>query len=772
MSGNQEAFQKAINLGHSAAWDQMWDRAAAFYRQALEEFPEHPTALSNLGLALFEMKDYDNALRIYQRNAHASPQDPMPYEKIGKITERMGRLDEAVQAYTRAADLYLKSRDVEKTILNWTQVLRLQESLLARMRLAMIYDKLGRKAEAVTEFLAAASLMQRSGDLPKALQAAEYAMQLMPTSGEVQQAVIMLRNNQALPRPTRPRGGTGPTRMAEVRQLETIAGPADTALDPISEARQAALVKLAGLLFDQAEETNPDGQVSKRGINSLTRGTGGLSLAQAERTRVMLHLGQAIDAQTKGEDSQTIDELERTIEAGLRHPAALFDLGLLVYTKDTQKALRHFQESVKHPSFALASYLLIGKIRYDAGSLPEAAVAYLQALRLADCETVSTEEADELRQLYEPIIESQTRQSDPQVLKGLCESIHNQVVRNDWRLYLKMARQQLPAQPAGSPPMPLAEMMLETRSGHVVELLAQIRSLAKQGKLFSAMEEAYHALQYAPTYLPLHIQIAELQLQSGYAQAAIDKFTLVADLYALRGESDQAIRLFNRMLEFAPMDLSVRTRLIELLLAQGKTENAVQQYISLAEIYYQLAEMDMARQTYTTALKVTQQSRGSRPVIVQILYKIADIDLQRLDLRNAMRIYEQIRTLEPEDVHARVRLVELSYRMGQEPAGLNEIDAFLSLLENGSKRPKAIEFLKELLAEQPDKREIRKRLAEIYLREGNRGEAAQEWDQLANQSLSHGDRPMALAALKALIALNPPNVAVYQKQLAQLQRVG
>lgn len=30
------------------------------------------------------------------------PPEPMPHEKIGKITERMGRLDEAVQAYTRA----------------------------------------------------------------------------------------------------------------------------------------------------------------------------------------------------------------------------------------------------------------------------------------------------------------------------------------------------------------------------------------------------------------------------------------------------------------------------------------------------------------------------------------------------------------------------------------------------------------------------------------------------------------------------------------------
>jgi tetratricopeptide (TPR) repeat protein len=558
--------------------------------------------------------------------------------------------------------------------------------------------------------------------------------------------------------------------MAEVRQLETSTGPIEAAQDPISEARQLALVKMAGLLFDQAEETNPDEQASKRTFNALTRGTGGLSLVQSEKTRILLHLGQAIDSQTKGEEAQAIDELERTLEAGLHHPAALFDLGLLLFPKDAQKALRHFQEAVKHPSFALASYLMIGKICYDADSLADAAVAYLQALRLADSETVSEADADELRQLYEPILESQSRQTDPAVFKALCESIHNQLMRSDWRVYLKMARQQLPPQAAGSPPMPLAEMMLETRSGHVVELLAQVRSLAKQNKLFSAMEEAYHALGYAPTYLPLHIQIAELLLQGGYSRLAIEKLLPVAELYALRGEADQAIRLLHHVLEFAPMELPVHTRLIELLLTQGKTDAAIQQYIALAEIYYQLAEMDLTRQTYTNALKVAQQSRGSRPMIVQILYKIADIDMQRLDLRNAMRIYEQIRTLEPEDVHARARLVELNYRMGQENAALSEIDTFLALLENGSKRAKAAEFLKEVLSEQPDRLDLHVRLAELYQRDGKRAEAVQAWEELIRQSVSSGDRPMVITALKAVIALNPPNQALYQKQLAQIQR--
>ncbi len=442
----------------------------------------------------------------------------------------------------------------------------------------------------------------------------------------------------------------------------------------------------------------------------------------------------------------------------------------MIHQKEPQNGLRHLQDSVKHPDYALASYLLVGQIRYDAGLYLEAAVAHLQALRLADSETVEPKDADELRQLYEPIIETQTDQSNLDSLKNLCESIHNQLVRKDWRVYMKLARQQLPQQPAGSPPLPLAEMLLESNSAQVVEMLAHVRNLTKEGKVNSAMEEAFHALQYAPTYLPLHIQIAELLVKDGRTQDAVDKLLIVADLYAIRGEATQGIRLFNRIIEMAPMDLHVRNRMIDLLLAQGKTESAIQQYINLADIYYQLAELDMARQTYTTSLRVAQQSRGNRAVLVQIMYKIADIDMQRLDLRNALRIYEQIRTLEPEDIHSRARLVDINFRISQNAAALNEMDGFLALLENNNNHSAAIEFLQEVLVDQSDRTDIRKRLAEIYRRAGKMDEAVHQLETISNQMMNRGDHKGAITALQAILNLNPPDAAEYQQRLAQLQR--
>src|SRR3989304_10595762 len=73
MPGREDIFQKSMNEGHSAAWDQEWGKAAAAYRKALQEMPDNPKALNSLGLALFQQGDYDEALLIYKRVAQVSP---------------------------------------------------------------------------------------------------------------------------------------------------------------------------------------------------------------------------------------------------------------------------------------------------------------------------------------------------------------------------------------------------------------------------------------------------------------------------------------------------------------------------------------------------------------------------------------------------------------------------------------------------------------------------------------------------------------------------
>ena len=768
MPGREDVFQKAMNEGHSAAWDQMWEKAAASYRAALVEFPDHPKALSSLGLALYQLQQYDEALKVYTHVVEVSPDDPISVERIAQLSEWLGNLKGAVAAAMQAAEIYLKNRDVDKAVENWVRVTQLDpEHALAHSRLAMVNEKMGHTQQAVTEYLAVASLVQRSGNLEKTAELVNKALQLMPNSQEARQAKSLLKSKQLLPQPVRPKGGTGALRMSQVRQLESPARPEESGLDPIDEARQKALARLAEVLFEYSEESGTTQE--RRGLQAIMRGTGPLSLRQAERTKVVLHLGQAIDAQTKNQDAQAAEELDRALEAGFNHPALHFNLGLLRYKGDRlESALRHLQHTVKHNNFALATRLLTGQIQRKMGRKSEASVDYLEALKLADSMVVPPGQSDQICQLYEPLIEAQGRQSDEEALDRLCDNIREMLVRPNWREHLLKAREQLPKSQEEGILLPVAEILVQAQSNQVLETINNVHQMARDGHLRSALDEVFQALVVSPTYLPLHTLIGDLLIQDDRTEDAIAKFSVVAQAYSVRGEVTQATNLLQRIIQLAPMDLAARTRLIEQLVARGQTDDAISEYLELADIYYRLAELDMARKTFTTALRMAQQSSTERSWSIQILQRMADIDMQRLDWKQAMRVFEQIRTLRPEDGAVRKNLVELNLRLGQKQQAGSEIEGFITYLEGNGLSEDAIAFLEDLIREHAEDVGIRRSLAIQYQKAGRIEEAVAELDGIGETLLEAGDRAGAIEAINLILAMDPPTADKYRKLLVQL----
>ena len=549
-----------MNEGHSAAWDQEWEKAAAAYREALQEFPDDPKALNSLGLALYQLAQFDEALGIYQRVVRISPDDPVPIEKVAQLSERLGNLKTAIESAMRAADLYLNQREVDKALENWVRVTTLNpEHAPAHSRLALVHEKLGHTQQAVTEYLAVASLLQRVGETEKTQQVVSRALQLMPASPEARQAQSLLRTGQLLPKPVRIKGGTGPIRMMQVKQLQEPRQNT-SGLDPLTEARQKALSQLAEILFDYSDESPASQQ--RRGLAAIVRGTGQLALQQAEQTKVVLHLGQAIDALTRNNDAQAAEELDRALDAGCNHPSLYFMLGLLRSRMErVESAQRHLQHSVKHNDFNLATRLLQGQILNQKGQVLEASIEYLEALRLADSMTAQAEQAEEIRQLYEPIIEAHKTQGDEEASRRICENVSGFLLRPDWREQLYKVREEMPTQEGGNI-LPMADVLLQAQSSEVLDSINRVHEYARAGSLRTAMAEAFDAIHHAPTYLPLHILIGDLLIQEGRTEEAITKFGVVAQAYSVRGEAAQATKLLRKN-----RDKLVPTRLGKKLLA-------------------------------------------------------------------------------------------------------------------------------------------------------------------------------------------------------------
>lgn len=754
-----------MNAGHSAAWDQQWERAAQAYRQALLEAPDNPGALNSLGLALYELQEYPQALQAYLRAAQIAAQDPVPMEKIGLIQERQGNLREAIQAFLQAAELFARQREVEKAVENWVRVVQLApDHLQAHSRLALIYEKTGQTQQAATEYLAVASILQNSGNPQKAEEMLTHGLQIEPASAELRQALNIVKSGKLLPKPTRPKGGTGPLRMAQVKQLEPP--PAKDSPDPISEARGKALNTLADALFELSDESGENNQM-RRGLQAIMHGTGELS-PQAMQTKILLHLSQAIDSQTRQNEAQAAEELERAIENGFSHPAAYFDLGLLrAQSERRESALRHLQQCNRHSDFELAARLVSAQILTALERTREAASESLQALKIADSQVVDPEQADAIRQLYEPLIEALERESDAQAQAKLTASVQEILLRPNWRVYLSKLREQMPGA-EGETPLPVAEALIQAQSGQVIEAIRRINELARANQLRSAMDEAFHVLPFAPTYLPLHILMAELLIQEDRIPEAITKFTVAAHAYGVRGEAAQATTLFKRIIQLAPMDLSARTRLIEQLTARGKLDEAISEYLELADMYYRLAELDMARKTYTTALRLAQQPNANHNWSAQILKRMADIDMQRLDWKQAVRVLEQLRTLRPDDAAARATLIELNLRLAQNSQAEAEIASLMTYLEENQRAAEALPLLEKLL-EENDNNLLRRAQATQLHRAGRSAEAISLLDSIGDKLMESGDKNGVMDVIHQILQMNPPNAEEYRSLLAQLQ---
>jgi tetratricopeptide (TPR) repeat protein len=379
----------------------------------------------------------------------------------------------------------------------------------------------------------------------------------------------------------------------------------------------------------------------------------------------------------------------------------------------------------------------MGQINQKLGRLGQAAIEYLEALKLADAAVVPAESADEIRQMYEPLIEAQSAQTDEEAFKRLCENINALLMRKNWRDHLHKSREQMPK---GDMLMPLADVILQAQSSQVLEAINHVHQLARAGQLRTAMEEAFQALVSAPTYLPLHTLMGDLLVRENHTQEAIAKFSAVAQAYSVRGESAQATKILKRVIQLAPMDMKARTKLIDQLVARGQVDDAIREYIELADIYYRLAELDNARKTYTTALRVVQQTSADRQWNVHILQRMADIDMQRLDWKQAIRVYEQIRTIRPDDEGARKSLIDLSLRMGQSAQAAAELESYISYLQTSNNSERAVPFIEELLQERPDDETLRRNLAQAYHQAGRMEEAVKELDALAESMLEPGRR--------------------------------
>lgn len=744
MAGNREAYEQSMNAGHNAAWDQDWGTAIKAYGRALSEYPDDTDAHIHLGLALLRAGRLDDALKVYTRAYQLAPNDPIPLEKSADVLERMGRLREAANQYVNVAEIYLAQRDLNKAIANWRQATHLTPGLVTvHAKLAQAYERIGDKQSAIREYLVLAFNFQRGGHTERAIKAVQRALKQDPSRPDSLNALRALETGRQINPPE------AQTASERDPQPPTLTLDFDTA--PV-----------------EAVESSPLGPMGDAMIDALSL------LAQHVMEHIDLDTAgadifQAMELQRQGQQREAIQAYERA-ESVLRHPALKLNLGaLLLLDNRPDQAVKHLGEAIVNSDLSAGAYHALGQSNYKMGRHKQAARFLLQSAQIIDSAgATDVESVHIISEIYDRVLELLEGRPD-ETLQQVNNRLINLLHGKDWRQRLYETRHQIQEalRTAGGEQSAI-ELLTTSNSDELTISVSLIDRYIRQNLFTLAMDEAHRAIERAPFYLPVHVRMAEIMMREGRIRQAINKYNVVARTYMVRDELDRAASILGEVLEMAPLDISVRTHLIELLEAEERWDEALDQYIDLADTYQQLGEFEMARNTYLMAERIANRVQAPVERVAGIKHRIADIDQLRSDFRRAQRIYEEIADMHPDDERARRMLVDLNYRQNNQMEAHKRLDQLLSLYARQKQINKIVSLLEEFVAVYPNDTGLRSRLAAIYRQLNRPRDAIQQLDALGELQLEAGLHEEAATTIRQIISLKPEGVEDYRRLLTQL----
>lgn len=732
MAGNRVRFDNEIQKANDFVWDEKWDEAIAAYRRALDEFPKDVATLMGYAWALLNVDELDEALETYQNLTALNDADPGPYERIAEIFQKQGHSARAAEMFYKAATRYGKQDLTEKKIAALETSVRLvPDNDQAWTDLLQHYQQERDIDKSILAALWLTYLYQESHP-DWAIEICRQMESFIPHEPRIGQAMMLLQSQNALPEPPRLSDGAGDVDELDI-DLEDEGSPVDI-------ARQRALEKLAESIFAEDKPEVP-----------------GLSEMEVD-----LLIGKAIDAQTRGDLEAARQSYEQLLSSGVSMPSIHFNLGL-IYKEQMRfdDAIAQIEQSLSDPEYVLASHFSLGESFQALGNSEAAMKHFWEAVKIVDLATIQREHADDLIRVYESLAQNMAQTGDAEQVQKLSSALVGFLGQRGWEDKAIEARRRLDSLARSGTVLSLGELVSVAGAEDVLRSIALAQEYHRRKRIYSALEELFHSISHAPDYLPVHYLLANLLQETGHLEESAEKFRTIARVYEIRGQTLQALTTYREILQFSPLDVAGHRRVIDLLVQRGQIDDALNQFLQLADAYYQLAQPERAREVYSEALRMAPRGVEDSHWEVRILHKMADLDLQRLDWHAAIKDNEEILRIAPDDERAHLALYRLYPRVGRRHLGVNALDKLLKRYLETRKVNKALAVLDDLMRDEPDNIPLRARGAQLYLNVGNREKALEHLDILGDLQLEIGQKDAAIRTIKAILALNPPNLEAY-----------
>ena len=347
-----------------------------------------------------------------------------------------------------------------------------------------------------------------------------------------------------------------------------------------------------------------------------------------------------------------------------------------------------------------------------------------------------------------------------------------------------------------------------TVTNTVGDLYSRIGESDKATECFKTVGDAYASQGFTVKAIAMYkkisklkpsleslLKLAELYTQQGLFNDARAQYLQVAEEFLKANELENAVRIFQKILEMDPENTTMRVRLAEVYVRLGKKTEAWQIFTAAAESMRSKGSLNGADEILQRMLALepgnayallmqgkNQVESGDAAGAVASLLKVADIDSNPDGLRDLLKAYLQTGQLSEagatanklltvhNDLTAISSFADALMQAGQYDTALQVYDEHAErlLAENSDK---VLSHLHSIIGHVRDNPASLEKLLDLFNKAGETTHVSEVIELLAHASVQAGDLPRARDLYQKLAQVEPQNplhMQNYQQVVSQL----
>jgi len=279
-------------------------------------------------------------------------------------------------------------------------------------------------------------------------------------------------------------------------------------------------------------------------------------------------------------------------------------------------------------------------------------------------------------------------------------------------------------------------------------------------------------IKLVPQRLDIIVKLGDLNAERGLVGNAVEDYLLAAKQYIQEGDVKECLEVYRKIANLDPTNTGIRLKLADLCLKEGLQQDAIDEYLKVAESYRNNKQIKEADDLCQRILKLDPKNEVARkqmgaiaapkvapsepgPVTKEQMLSQIDKCIEGNQLDDARKLLGQFIEQNPDDPVGCHKLGTVFIKTGNKDDGFNSFRKAFQQYMNRSEFGQACKLMKDFLETDPDRVDAHLMLAEAYDRGGNPHLAVSAYSRVIDDSLASGETARAKELYVKIKGLDP-----------------